>query len=440
MNPIYLSWTWPLFLGGVIGIALAYLAWRRGSTPGAGAFTLLMIALACWSISDGLLLMSEDLFWQHLWTKIEYFGIASVPLAWWATALAYTGRGRFITRRRVAYLAIIPFITLILVWSFESHTLIYQEYEPFRDHGLLHLNITYGFWWWINWAYSYFLLLWGSALFLLAASRSFYVYRAQAIALLVGISLPILGNLLYIFNVGVAGEIDFTPFTFSLAGLPMGWAIFRLRLFDLAPIARHAVMEGMRDGVVVLDPMNRIADLNPAAEEILGRPGGSLVGRSVIETLGVWLGVPGSVLQEESARQDLRLQVKGEERVFELVVSPLAFREGGYAGRLLVLQDVTEWRAMGEELSSAKDEIRLLSEMLPMCAWCKQVRNDDGYWEELESYLTQTANTQFTHGICPSCKEKLQDQGNEESGQTPDDAKSDDGSWPGPRDPGITTS
>ena len=220
MNPIYFSWTWPLFLGGVITLALAYLAWRRGSAPGAGAFILLMIGLAFWSIPDGLLLMSEDTFWQHLWTKIEYFGIVSVPLAWWATALGYTGRGRFITRRRVVYMAIIPFITLILIWSFESHTLIYQVYEPFRDHGFLHLNISYGIWWWINTAYSYFLLLWGSALFLLAASRSFYVYRSQAIALLVGISLPILGNLFHIFDIGVAGEIDFTPFTFSLIPYP----------------------------------------------------------------------------------------------------------------------------------------------------------------------------------------------------------------------------
>ena len=146
----------------------------------------------------------------------------------------------------MAYVSIIPFITLILAWSFESHTLLYRDYGFYRVHQVLHLNITYGAWWWVNAAYAYLLLIWGAGLFLLAASRSFYLYRSQAIALLLGISLPLMGNLLHIFRLGVAGDIDFTPFTFALAGLPLGWAIFRLRLFDLAPIARHAVMEGMR--------------------------------------------------------------------------------------------------------------------------------------------------------------------------------------------------
>jgi hypothetical protein len=227
MNPIYLSWTWPLFLGGVISLALAYLGWRRVGAPGAVGFVVMMVGVAFWSIPDGLLLISDDLFFQLLWTKVEYIGIVLGPIAWWATAVGYTGQGRMLTRRRLAYISIIPFITLILAWSLESHTLIYQDYFFFRDHGILHLDITYGPWWWINAAYSYVFLLWGAALFLMAASRSFYVYRSQALALLVGITLPILGNLLHIFRIGPAGDLDLTPFTFAMAGLPLGWAIFR---------------------------------------------------------------------------------------------------------------------------------------------------------------------------------------------------------------------
>jgi PAS domain S-box-containing protein len=409
MNLLYLSWTWPLFFGGVVSLALAYLGWRRIGAPGVHGFIFLMLALVLWSIPDGLLLISDDPFYRLLWTKVEYFGIVMVPMAWWATAMGYVGQGRALTRRRLAYLSIIPFITLVLVWSLESHTLIYRDYFFYRDRDILHLNLTYGPWWWINAAYSYVFLLWGAALFLMAASRSFFVYRAQALALLIGISLPILGNLLYIFRIGPAGDLDLTPFTFAMAGLPLGWAIFRLRLFDLAPIARHAVMEGMRDGVVILDPMNRISDLNPAAEEILGQAGKFLVGRSVTETLGVWLGVPGEILREESARQDLHLRVGGEDRTFELNISSLSFREGELAGRLLILQDVTEWRALGSELNTAKEEIQRLAGFLPMCAWCKQVRNDEGYWEGLESYLTQTTQTEITHGICPTCKAALEE-------------------------------
>ncbi len=407
MDPIYFSWTWPLFLGGLVSLGLAYLGWRRISAPGAAGFVCLMLALVVWSTGDGLLLMSDAPFWQLVWTKVEYVGIVSVPLAWWATAVGYVGRRKVLTRRLIAYLAVIPFITLILTWSLESHTLIYRDYLFLRDQGILHLQITYGHWWWINAAYSYLFLIWGAGIFLLAASRSFYVFRSQAIVLLVGISLPLLGNLLHIFRIGPFEGLDPTPFTFTLAGLPLGWAIFRLRLFDLAPIARHAVMEGLQEGVVVLDRMNRVADLNPAAETILGLPGRRVVGGTVTEVLGIWLGPPGEVPEEDRIRQDLIRRVEGEERVYELTASLLSARAGDYAGRLILLRDVTAWKALGEELESARDEIRTLSELLPICAWCKQVRNDEGYWLELETYLTRQKGAQFTHSICPTCKARV---------------------------------
>ena len=91
MDPIYLSWTWPLFLGGLISFALAYLGWRRLGAHGAGAFVVLMLGLVLWSVPDGLLLISDSHAWQVLWTKVEYIGIVLVPVAWWATAMDIRG-------------------------------------------------------------------------------------------------------------------------------------------------------------------------------------------------------------------------------------------------------------------------------------------------------------------------------------------------------------
>ncbi len=460
MNPTYIASVWPLFLAGGISLFLAGIGIRRSGAPGARSFTLLMLGLALWSVPDGLLLISDDPFWQHLWTKVEYVGIALVPLFWATTAMEYTGQWRLLGGWRWwAGAAAIPAVTIFLAWTFESHPLIYREYSFYRSQGLLLLDIEYGPWWWINAAYSYVLLLWGAGLLLLAAARTFYLYRTQALALLVGISFPVLGNLVYIFRVGPFGHVDPTPFSFALAGIPLAWAIFRLRLFDLTPVAREAVMEGMQDGVVVLDRMNRVADLNPAAERVLGVPGKKLIGRSAAEALGVWLGMPGDAVSEGAARRDVALRVQGEERVFEMTSSPLGSRWGGPLGRILMLSDVTHVRVMGEKLDSAQEEIRILSELLPMCAWCKQVRADDGYWEELETYLTRRSKTQFTHGICPSCRARITKAsgmpgkasapGEEEGGpgtrRDPEEGgpragtRRDPGGgepWPGPRDPG----
>ena len=60
-----------------------------------------------------------------------------------------------------------------------------------------------------------------------------------------------------------------------------------------------------------------------------------------------------------------------------------------------------------KELKEALDNINTLQGLLPICASCKNIRNDDGYWIQLESYLTSHSDLNFTHSICPDCVKKL---------------------------------
>jgi len=59
------------------------------------------------------------------------------------------------------------------------------------------------------------------------------------------------------------------------------------------------------------------------------------------------------------------------------------------------------------ELQAALAEIKTLSGLIPICSWCKKIRDDKGYWNILEAYLSQHSEAQFTHGICPECLAKL---------------------------------
>ena len=58
------------------------------------------------------------------------------------------------------------------------------------------------------------------------------------------------------------------------------------------------------------------------------------------------------------------------------------------------------------ELKKALSEIKTLSGLLPICAYCKKIRNDDGYWEQIEGYIKERSLAEFSHGICPECMEK----------------------------------
>ncbi len=65
---------------------------------------------------------------------------------------------------------------------------------------------------------------------------------------------------------------------------------------------------------------------------------------------------------------------------------------------------------LGEEnqnLNQIVEEIRTLRGIIPICAWCKGIRDDDGYWHNVETYITSRTEAQFSHGICPECVEEM---------------------------------
>lgn len=85
--------------------------------------------------------------------------------------------------------------------------------------------------------------------------------------------------------------------------------------------------------------------------------------------------------------------------------------------RTVKLQDSLLRRV--RELEEANQEIQHLRGLLPICSYCKNVRNDQNYWEKVETYFVKSAGIRFTHGVCPDCKtaveEKLFRKGSESS-------------------------
>jgi hypothetical protein len=64
-------------------------------------------------------------------------------------------------------------------------------------------------------------------------------------------------------------------------------------------------------------------------------------------------------------------------------------------------------QVLREDLDRTCRDVRELEGLLPVCAWCKKIRDDEGYWQELEAYLGPRTRASFSHGICPTCAEKF---------------------------------
>jgi len=68
--------------------------------------------------------------------------------------------------------------------------------------------------------------------------------------------------------------------------------------------------------------------------------------------------------------------------------------------------DTREQERLNGELQAALAEVRTLSGILPICAWCKKIRDENGNWQKLESYIKSHSEAEFTHGICPECAQQ----------------------------------
>ena len=66
-----------------------------------------------------------------------------------------------------------------------------------------------------------------------------------------------------------------------------------------------------------------------------------------------------------------------------------------------------ELQEKNDALEAALVQVKLLSGMLPICANCKKIRNDEGYWQEVTTYIQEHSDAEFTHGICSDCLPKL---------------------------------
>ena len=72
-----------------------------------------------------------------------------------------------------------------------------------------------------------------------------------------------------------------------------------------------------------------------------------------------------------------------------------------------VQERTAELETANRELSHALSEVKVLNALLPICSYCKKIRDDKDYWQSVEGYISQHTDAQFSHSICPECYEKV---------------------------------
>jgi two-component system NtrC family sensor kinase len=358
-----MSYSVVLGISAVVALALPLVIARRRVTPGTVPFALLLVAAAEWAGAAALEHAASAPATKVFCAKLEYPGISAVAPLWLTFALAYTGRDAWLTRGRAAALWIVPALTVALAWTNEWHHLVWTSITPVGPAPGAALAYGHGVWFWMAAAYNHALLLAGTAAVLVALVRFRARYRRQTVALVVGLALPWIGNALYLGGWRVLEGRDPTPLAFTLTGLVYALGVFGFGLLDLVPLARHALIDSMADGVLVTDARDRVIDVNPAARGVLGLGTDPEIGTPVERVLAPWPEALARYRHAPEAEAELRVDAAGGARYVTLRVSPVRDAGGRARARVLVFSDVTA-RRRTEEALRQNEKLASLAQLL----------------------------------------------------------------------------
>ncbi|MGQ9683764.1 MAG: histidine kinase N-terminal 7TM domain-containing protein [Anaerolineae bacterium] len=334
------------------GVALY--AWnKRGRTPYSNYLIGLALAISFYCLGYAGEVAAPDVATKLLLARVQYFGLVAIPPLFFDFTLHYIGVPVKITLRRAVVLGAVPTITVFLAATNEFHRLIWTE-AGIHSSGVCHLLVLgHGPAFWAFSAYSYGLLLLCAGVLANAAFSGATLYRRQSQLLLVGLIFPLLCNLSYALGVSPIPHLNPTPIAFVLTMLLCLIGVFRLRLLDMGPIARQALVERLRDAVLVVDERGYVADLNPAMALVLGRRRRDTVGAKVTEVLRGWPELAVAALTHCEGELELSHGLGSARHDYLLSVSYLAEQGLQPGARVLTLRDVTQQKALQRQAEQA---------------------------------------------------------------------------------------
>jgi PAS domain-containing protein len=403
-----------------ISLVVMVLAWQRHASPGGKAFGALMAAVVWWTLFAALEAAAVDPALKIFISKIEYVGtVCTAPLFLLFALRRRAGEQRLRTAL-LGPLWVVPFATLVAVATNDWHRLFWTGFTPSPVAGSNLLVYAHGPLFYVQTAYAFALTLAGTLLLVRAAFGAQRVFRLQAAVILAAAVAPWIGVIVYLTPLNPWPGLDLIPLSFAATGVLLLLALWRFRLLDLAPVALRQLFAGMTDGLVVLDAQDRVVDINPAARHLFGVEANP-VGLSAHSLAGWDRMIPA---RWSTGEERIETRFPGEPaRFLDLRVTTIAGSEDSVAGRLVVIRDVTARREVEVErerligeLQRALADIRTLRGLLPICAGCKKIRDDQGYWKGLEQYLSEHAEVQFSHGLCPDCLGKYYPASSEDEG------------------------
>lgn len=341
-------------------------------------------------VREHIVLMALTLWWLLCYTcgisstsyalatffvRLEFLGFMFIPIAWLAFVRATLGRPTH--PHLLIALSIIPLITIIISWLPFSWHLIYNDISPkypmnnkeapfvlAYEYNLIYKTIL---------LYVFSIIFIGIVMLLHGMRYSHAIQRRRIIFFCLSLFLPTTFVAINLMVVPFPTLYDYSALVAAMAAIGIAWALLRLEVFELIPIARDVVMDNLMEGVLVLDAHGQVLDINPAASHVLGMAREDVLGQTELPllnrlglnapTLSHTLEQPLEDIEAIEAKKTLQYTLQLPQGWTEVNASPL-YQGTRYRGHLLLLRDVQKEFAARAELENAYNRIHDLNDRL----------------------------------------------------------------------------
>jgi PAS domain S-box-containing protein len=376
----YTPHTVPLSVATVIAAIGAIVAWRRRRGQLEVWGTIVQFTVMLWALSMLLLVSVESLELKRALVHV-YFPIAVVcPMTFFVFTVHFIGRSDWLTRLRIAGLASLPVLSVIVTWTNPIHNRVFSEFTLLTGGAYLEVSYSFELGFYLLFGLTYCFCIGFLVLLFQKFRRSRNVYRKMSLVLFVSLAILITGPLISALGYSPFPHLLLFPYTYAVIGVVLVLGTSSARFLRLLPVdsllsritmgsqrtmatARDVVVQEIDNGIIILDRDGVVVDINSTARKMIGadRPVGKPLNEVAPHEQITTESPVRSILEQGKELQELTDELWVEtprgERCYEVRVTGLVDSSGRDAGHVVLLHDITDRKRREETLREREAEL-----------------------------------------------------------------------------------
>ena len=363
-------------LASIICFVASFYAFQKKQVMGAKELSLLLLSAGIWVFFVFFESAATTIEAKVFWSKVSYIGVVTTPVLYLLFVLRFTGQNVQRNSRQYLVLFIIPLITLILAYTNEYHHLIWTGFSPISNSTNI-ISYHHGFWFWVGYFIYSYLMFFIATLHLFGFIKKYkHGFKFHGWLVVLAGFFPWLASIFYVTGFNPVEGLDLTPLFILFSGIFFSWGFLRTQFLDLTPVAREALVETLPDGIVALDQLDRIQDINENAIRFLEIDKKKYLGIKIFETVKNISPLLEAVVSDENNVQ-ISEQNEDSKKTYKILKQSLKYYPGS---RLIIIRDVSETILNQNKILSVENKyrkmyhmFRLMSDNMTDMVWAKDL-------------------------------------------------------------------